>query len=276
MSINNFVEFVAPELRLVGKYQLGANYPLFAPHQDDILLSQGSALISIYNCNQMEFKVSQNLTNMLSSCYQGDLLSINGILYVMGTYNSYPNNVPLQLIRLIKVDASFKCEPQIIYECCHNSGYCKLSKSHSGNIVLILYNKIIILNGNGVSLKTLDLKDKFQITNALQLDEQRYVVCCQHGEVYIINDFGDQIKKFSSSNECHQMLSACLEKDDYGNIYVGDRNVLVLDRDLNFKSLEFIHSANEKVHKMCYDEASGMLLVVVGISNKGELLKFKL
>ena len=153
----------------------------------------------------------------------------------------------------------------------------ELSNSISGNIILILSDKIMNLSKNGDVLSTISIS--FSICDALHLNGQRYVVCGINNEVCIVVG-GVFAIKYSPSKACHAIKSPfCLAKDKLGNIFVGDfcGNVFVLDYELNFVSSHVVNdNGNENVWKMCYNEVKNTLMVLNGKFSFPKMFLFKL
>ena len=111
---------------------------------------------------------------------------------------------------------------------------------------------------------------------ALQLDDHSFIVYCGDYNIFIINECGNYIQKFSPSNDCHKMASPCLAVDNYGNTYVGGCNVLVLGQKLSLNSFRSIHGVRERVRKMYFNEVNGTLLVLVRTNKAARFLTFRL
>ena len=263
------------------------SYTSFASSQDDIYFgSETDSKIDVFNSVGMDLKSSYDLKNVISKV--SDLLAFNEMLFVIGFEGNYNNNTNPRnslsynisgisandnsIVKVIKIDSL--SQPLVIYKF-SNQNVCKLTKSFcQKDLLIILSNKLILLSQSGNVRNSIDLN--FSIKNALQLDDQSYVVCSQNYDVCIINNCGNNCWKYSPSNDCHKFTSPCLAVDNYGNIYVGGRNILVVDRGLHFSSFHVLCDVNEELCQMCYDEVNDMLLVLVQVSNNKKLLTLKI
>ena len=250
---------------------MNGSYTSFASSHDDIYFcNESNAEIDVFNSVGMDLKSSYDFKNVISKV--SDVLVINGMLFISGFECNVPTNN--KYFKIIKIGTSLRCHPLVIYKFLYNQTVVKLSKSSCHNIHLMLFNKIMLISQDGNVKKSIDLP--FYISNVLQLDDQNYFVCCQNHEICIIDDFGLIIKKCSPTNDCHKMLSPCLAVDNYGNIYMGERNILVVGRLLSFESLHVLCDVNEKILKISYNEGKGMLLVFVEVSKSKKILMLKI
>lgn len=262
--------FEEPRFSLIKGSELVRAYNSFAVNQDEIFFCRkDKSKIDVFSIDGLNFKSSFDFKQVLERT--SDLLVINERLYVSGCFT----NSQYQVLgfQIIKIDFLSNCDPLVIYKSSgSNYGYnnnlqtlTKLSESLCGNILLILCNQIMLLSENGFLIKTTSLQ--YNIREALQLDHQRYIVCCEDYKVCIIDEHGDFVWTFSPSNECHKMQSPCLAMDNYRNIYMGDSNILVLDHKVGLKSFHSIHGINENIKKMYCNKENNTLLVLICTSN---------
>ena len=266
--------FQDPNFKLIKEIHVASASSFIAPLNDDDVLccdEKGSRVNLIDLRSTYSSTLYCDFKNVISQV--SDLLVSNKSLFVLG-FEFQKRLLDKNNIKVIKVDTLSNCQPLVIYKLSYNCNVCKLTRSYcQQNIVLILRNKLIILHQSGNVIKTVDTT--FNITNALQLNDENYVICAENYLVYIINDSGEYIWKYSPTNDCHKMTSPCLAVDDYGNIFMGERNVMVFNHELDFKSLHVLCHTNERILKMCYDEVKDTLLVLVEVSNTRKLMLFK-
>lgn len=213
---------------------------------------EGTTLISSY-----DFKNKGNhLTQVHDVLVSGDdafVLGRRGILYDS----------------VVKMNASFGHCPEVIYTMTNQENICCLSESCCGKLLLVLSNRLLHLSENGDVVKTVDLT--FDVYDALQIDETRYVVCSRDEEVCVVDDSGNKIAKYSDKKQLKSPYR--LAKDNYGYVFLTDyfsKLILVLDRGLNYISS---HDVGEYLFKILYDGEKDLLLA---LSNCNKLITFKL
>ena len=210
--------------------------------------------------DRMTLASSYDFKNKLSQVH--DMMVSGDDMFILGRRGILYDNV-------IKINASFKDYPQEIYTLSNQESICCLSESCSGKLLLVLSKKLLHLSENGEVLKTIDLS--FDIYDALQVDETRYIVCCRDDDVCVVDDSGEKIVRYSDKKVIKSPYR--LAKDNYGYVFLTDyfsKTILVLDQGLNYISS---HDVAEYLFKILYDRERDSLLA---LSNCNKLLTFEL
>lgn len=246
---------------------LDGAYKSFASSGNNMFLSVNPSEIRVFDYSEWNLRPSFEFESDFKRVF--DLLVMDRMLFIVGSDEH--NN-----IKVIRLDV-IKNKSLVIYKLESRSYVLKLDKSSSGNIILILCNKILFLSVKGDVIKTINLT--FDISNALQFDEGRFVVFCDEA-VCFINDSGEktaiQHPHWWPSDKRHLLKFVnCLAKDDCGYIYFGlaGSDIAILDCDLNF--VTFYAVGVESVRKIIYDESRRILLVLAGKFESSKLLMFK-
>ena len=190
-----------------------------------------------------------------------NLLVIDDMFFVSGTCGKGYHYI-IKVHKSVENRNSFN----IYYNHPINEQFCRLgmSKSIWGNILVNLFNKIVLVSPNGVVMKRIFLP--FHIYEAVQLTNESYAVCCD-GDARIIDINDDILVRHSygsSENRLKLALSSStrrMAKDIHGNIYVYDERtckVFILDRSLRIKSSFAVKS---RLREIIYDEVTNILVI---------------
>ena len=184
-----------------------------------------------------------------------DIVIINNTLFVAGRSNQSND-----IVRVAKFHIKSDNAPQKICDIQSEGDVLRLSKSFDGNPLLVLSDKILQLSANGDVMKTINLS--FNICDALQIGQHRYVVCCET-ELCIVDHKGLIKVTYSPPNKCYKINSPFrLAKDNFGDIFVSDKTspfFYVVDYNLNF--LNF-HNIGGNALKMHFNESRMALIIL--------------
>ena len=194
-----------------------------------------------------------------------DIVIIDNTLFVAGRSNQSND-----IVRVAKFHIKSDNAPLKICDIQSEGDVLRLSKSFDGNLLLVLSDKILQLSANGDVMKTINLS--FNICDALQIGQHRYVVCCET-ELCIIDQNGLKIVTYSPPNECCKISSPFrLAKDNF-RIFVSDKTfpfLYVVDYNLNF--LNF-HNIGGNALKMYFDETRMALII---LTNTPRIIDYEL
>ena len=188
-----------------------------------------------------------------------NLLVIDDMFFVSGTCGKGHHYI-IKVLKSVENRNSFN----IYYNHPINEQFCRLgmSKSICGNILVNLFNKIVLVSPNGVVMKRSILP--FHIYGAVQLTNDSYAVCCD-GDARIIGLWVNFVRHLrdSSRNRLELALPSPrrMAKDIHGNIYVYDEitcNVFILDRCFRIKSSIAVKS---RLREIVYDEVTNLLVI---------------
>ena len=247
----NFI-FKASKFKSVKEIKFDFTAKSIASNQGELFLcSTEDGVHFVRHINISDFMTKYYFGNDLSEFI--DALIVNNMLYVLDQRDDF--------ITIFKFDLMTKNKPREFYKYRYKGTNFKLSKCINGKIILSLSNKLLHLSQNGNITKIICFS--FHARDVLEIDEGRYVVCTEDN-IFIVNDCGEKIVKYSPFDKCQAIKAPLCLANDTRNIFVFDGNpknhkIIVLDHKLDFISS---HDINRSVHKMCYDEANDKLFML--------------
>jgi len=136
------------------------------------------------------------------------------------------------------------------------------------------HHQLIQFNSVGDELKRVQLPDDMEPGHAVESPTGTFIVSRYHrelnrGEVVEVNDVGEVLRKFSGSRLASLGDTAHVAVDSRGNIFVADQRnhrILLLDNRLTLRrTIIDKHQLDgyRCSERLCYDEQSGQLLVLL-------------
>ena len=256
ISTRLFLFFKVATLKKAHERTMHCTFASIALKDGDVYLCKypgSESVVKAFDHKSWNHKKSYYFEDELTDL--SDIVIIDNTLFVAGRSNQSND-----IVRVAKFHIKSDNAPLKICDIQSEGDVLRLSKSFDGNLLLVLSDKILQLSANGDVMKTINLS--FNICDALQIGQHRYVVCCET-ELCIVDHNGLKIVTYSPPNKCYKISSPFrLVKDNFGDIFVSDKTTpfcYVVDYGLNFLDS---HHIGGTALKMYFDESTMALIIL--------------
>ena len=264
-------------MKLIKEEKLRWNARSLASHQENVFVCyKNSSKVDAFSYDGLARKSSYSFDNVLAVIH--DILVFDSKLIAVGGSDQRNGCKVNKILKVGLLEGGLS----EIYEFPCRGYLPRLSTTFCGNILSVSNDNLVHLSDDGDVVKKVDLP--FNITNALQSDRRRYVVCKLFGDVCIVNDSGDVLVKYSPTKECRKIKSPiCLARDSCGHVYVSGNSWPVTNENKDEKKicmlgggLNFVGSCEVKgfLDKICFNETNKKLLTLVSRNGTSTLLAF--